>query len=122
MRRILPALLLLFVGCASPPNKAAYVALKDKPPREVLQVIDIMETNMHADATGGEPIFLPDGTPVGRVTSGTYGFSVEKSLALGYVRNAGPGDEVEVMILGRPHRGVILAEPPFDPKGEKLRG
>ena len=103
-------------------NKAAYVALKDKPPRETLQIIEIMETDMNADATGGEPIFLPDGAPVGRVTSGTYGFSVEKSLALGYVRNAGPGDAVDVMILGRPHRGVILAEPPFDPKGEKLRG
>ena len=102
-------------------NKAAYVALKDNPPRETLQVIEVFETPMNADASGGEPIFLPDGTPVGRVTSGTYGYTVEKSLALGYVKSAGPGDEVDVMILGRPHRGVILAEPPFDPKGEKLR-
>ena len=102
-------------------NKAAYVALKDKAPRETLQVIEVYETSMNADATGGEPIFRPDGTPLGRVTSGTYGYTVGKSLALGYVRNAGPGDEVDVMILGRPHRGVILAEPPFDPKGERLR-
>ena len=102
-------------------NKAAYLALKDKAPREVLQVIEVFETPMNADASGGEPIFLPDGSPVGRVTSGTYGYTVGKSLALGYVRDAGPGDEVDVMILGRPHRGVILAEPPFDPKGEKLR-
>jgi len=26
------------------------------------------------------------------------------------------------MILGKPHGGTILAEPPFDPKGERLRG
>ena len=102
-------------------NKDAYLALKDTPPREVLSVIEILETPMNADATGGEPIFLSDGTPVGRVTSGTYGYSVGKSLALAYTRNAGPGDAVEVMILGRPHKGVILAEPPFDPAGERLR-
>ncbi|MEL6376902.1 MAG: glycine cleavage T C-terminal barrel domain-containing protein, partial [Pseudomonadota bacterium] len=59
----------------------------------------------------------------GRVTSGTYGYTVGKSLALGYVRagTAEPGDEVEVMVLGQPHKGIILNEPPFDPKGEKLR-
>ena len=102
-------------------NKAAYLALKDKAPREVLRVIEVYETPMNADASGGEPIFLPDGTAVGRVTSGTYGYTVGKSLALGYVKNAAPGDEVDVMILGQPHRGVILAEPPFDPAGEKLR-
>jgi dimethylglycine dehydrogenase len=102
-------------------NKDAYVALKDNAPRETLQVIEVFETPMNADASGGEPIFLPDGTPVGRVTSGTYGYTVGKSLALGYVKNATAGDVVDVMILGRPHKGVILAEPPFDPKGEKLR-
>ena len=60
---------------------------------------------------------------MGRVTSGTYGYSVGMSLALGYVRHgsAAPGDEVEVMVLGQPHKGRILEEPPFDPKGERLR-
>ena len=102
-------------------NKDAYVALKDKPPREVLSIIEVLETPMHADATGGEPIFTPEGKPAGRVTSGGYGYSVGKSLALGYLRDVAPGDPVDVMILGQPHKGVVLAEPPFDPKGEKLR-
>ena len=76
-----------------------------------------------ADATGGEPIFLPDGTPAGQVTSGAYGHAVEKSLALGYVRNdlVKPGDAVSVAILGRPHDAVILDRPPFDPAGLRLR-
>lgn len=74
-----------------------------------------------ADATGGEPIFLTDGTPVGRVSSGTYGYGVEMSLALGYLKGVAAGTEVDVMILGKPHRGIVLSEPPFDPKGEKLR-
>ena len=34
-------------------NKAAYVALKDKAPREELRVIEVFETPMNADASGG---------------------------------------------------------------------
>jgi dimethylglycine dehydrogenase len=77
----------------------------------------------NADASGGEPIFLPDGTPVGRVSSGAYGFNVEKSLALCFIKTdfASPGTELEVAILGLPHRAKILEHPPFDPKGERLR-
>ena len=102
-------------------HKAAYLALKDNAPREVLRLVEVLEVGS-ADATGGEPIFLPDGTPVGKVTSGTYGYSVGKSLALAYLKGVEPGAEVDVMILGRPHRGRVLAGPPFDPKGERLRG
>jgi dimethylglycine dehydrogenase len=47
---------------------------------------------------------------------------VNKSLALCYLKNVAPGDELDVMILGIPHRAVVLAEPPFDPTGAKLRG
>lgn len=101
-------------------NKSSYLKIKDNVPRELLQVIEVTEVT-DADASGGEPIFLPDGTPVGRVTSGTYGYSVAKSLALGYLKNVPAGTAVDVMILGRPHRGVVLAEPPFDPAGKRLR-
>ena len=57
------------------------------------------------------------------MTSGTYGYSVGMSLALGYVKagTAAPGDAVDVMILGQPHKAVILHEPPFDPEGKRLR-
>ncbi|MEN8896700.1 MAG: FAD-dependent oxidoreductase [Yoonia sp.] len=101
-------------------HKSAYLEVKDNAPREVLSLIHVQDVDT-ADATGGEPIFLPDGTPVGRVTSGTYGYSVGMSLALGYLKDVPAGTAVDVMILGKPHRGVVLAEPPFDPKGEKLR-
>jgi dimethylglycine dehydrogenase len=74
----------------------------------------------NADATGGEPVFL-DGRGVGRVTSGGYGYGVGKSLALGYLQGVPPGARVEVMILGRPHAATVLAAPPFDPEGTRLR-
>ncbi|MEM6306850.1 MAG: FAD-dependent oxidoreductase, partial [Pseudomonadota bacterium] len=103
-------------------HKEAYLAIKDNAPRERLSIIEVLETPHNADATGGEPIFTPDGRGVGRVTSGTYGYTVGKSLALGYLKDVAPGDQVHVMILGQPHKGVVLSEPPFDPKGVKLRG
>ena len=103
-------------------NKEAYLSVKDNACREVLSMFEI-DISEDADATGGEPIFTPDGQPVGRVTSGAYGYSVGKSLALGLSnpRVAQPGDSVEVFILGKPHKAVILSEPPFDPAGLRLR-
>ncbi|MGB0507418.1 MAG: GcvT family protein [Pikeienuella sp.] len=103
-------------------NKAAYAAVADKPAREVLSIFEV-DAPFNADAAGSEPIFMEDGTPVGRVTSGAYGYSVDKSLALGFVRDgtAKPGDTVEIFILGKPHKAKVLAEPPFDPAGARLR-
>jgi len=74
----------------------------------------------NADATGGEPVFL-NGEGVGRVTSGAYGHTVGASLAIAYLSKGAPGHRVEVMVLGRPHGAQILSEPPFDPKGLRLR-
>lgn len=103
-------------------NKAAYLAVMDDKPRELLSILEVEVTD-DADATGGEPIFLKDGTSIGRVTSGGFGYSVGKSLALGFLKQGAvkAGDTVEVFILGKPHNAVVLADPPFDPSGEKLR-
>ena len=102
-------------------NKTAYTALATLPPREKMVMMEI--DAQKADATGGEPIFLTDGTPIGQVTSGGYGYSVSKSLALGYVKThaAEPGTRLSVAVLGRPHCAKILEHPPFDPEGLRLR-
>ncbi|WP_204114374.1 GcvT family protein [Shimia biformata] len=104
-------------------NKGALETVISNAPRERLVILHLDEgdvTASNADATGGEPIFL-EGKGVGRVTSGAYGYSVGMSLALGFVKEGRPGDRVQVMVLGRPHGATILADPPFDPKGEILR-
>jgi dimethylglycine dehydrogenase len=103
-------------------NKAAWQAIADRPARETMVMLAI-ETE-GADASGGEPVFLADGTPAGQVSSGGYGYTVGQSLALAYLKAgmAAPGDTVEVALLGRPHRAHVLAAPPFDPAGERLRG
>ena len=102
-------------------GRDAYLALKDRPPRHKL--ICLAVDAVTADAAGGEPIFLPDGTPVGRVSSGAYSHTCGLSLALGFLRTdaAMPDTEVEVAILGRPHRGRVLPAAPFDPNGARLR-
>ncbi|RNF33959.1 GcvT family protein [Paracoccus methylarcula] len=105
-------------------NRDAVADTLSRPARERLVMLHLDEADVsasNADATGGEPIFR-DGEGIGRVTSGGYGYSVGMSLALGYVKNAEPGDRVEVMVLGKPHRATILKEPPFDPEGKRLRG
>jgi dimethylglycine dehydrogenase len=68
-------------------------------------------------------VFLTDGTPIGRVSSGAYGHSVGASIALCFVKTdyAAADTELDIAILGIPHRAVILEKPPFDAKGERLR-
>src|SRR5699024_6018595 len=97
-------------------NRAAASEVLSKPKREELVLLHLDEeavTRSNADATGGEPIFR-NGKGIGRITSGAYGYSVGMSLALGFVRDAGPGDRVEVMVLGKAHEATILTAPPFD--------
>jgi dimethylglycine dehydrogenase len=102
-------------------NKKAWSAIADRPARDRMVMLEIEA--VEADATGGEPVFLPDGTPVGQISSGAYGYFVGKSLAIAYLKAgvAKPGDEVSVAILGRPHKGWVLGKSPFDPQGERLR-
>ncbi|MCP4487874.1 MAG: FAD-dependent oxidoreductase [Gammaproteobacteria bacterium] len=102
-------------------GREAYIALKHKPPREKLVIVEVDANN--ADANGGEPVFLKDGTPVGRVSSGAYGHTVAKSLALCFIKaeHAVAGIELDVAILGLPHAARILEKPPFDAEGERLR-
>ena len=60
---------------------------------------------------------------VGRATSGCYGHSVGKSLALGYVNagNCDIGTELEIEILGDLLPALVIPESPCDPENEKLR-
>ncbi len=102
-------------------NKDAWLAIADKPPRERMVLLAVAATQ--ADATGGEPVFLPDGTPAGQVSSGAYGHGVDQSLAIAYLRAdlAVPGQRVSVAVLGGNTPAEVLAQPPFDPAGTRLR-
>jgi dimethylglycine dehydrogenase len=91
----------------------------------------------------GAPRFLPDGKAakkspeagiedgrgwrvIGWITSGGYAHHVKLSMAQGYVPAALAGQTgdgfFEIEILGQRRPARILAEPPFDPAGERMRG
>ena len=73
-------------------------------------------------ALGSEPVRI-DGEIAGRVTSGGYGYTVERSIAYAYVPSeaATPGRAVEVEIFGEWIAGEVAEEPLFDPSGERIR-
>jgi len=73
-------------------------------------------------ALGNEPV-RAGGEVVGRVTSGGYGYTVERSIAYAYLpREFEPGAAVEVDIFGEWVAAEVAREPLFDPKGERIRG
>jgi len=76
-----------------------------------------------ADAWGYEPIWHKD-EYAGFVTSGTYGHTVEKSLALGYVKTPyleSSADEFSVHVVDQRRPAIILPEPPYDPRALLMR-
>ena len=76
-----------------------------------------------ADPWGNEPIYC-DGAMVGRATSGAFGHTLGKSLALGYVAraHAEPGRELELEILDTRVPARVVPASPVDPANERLRG
>jgi 4-methylaminobutanoate oxidase (formaldehyde-forming) len=74
-----------------------------------------------AVALGSEPVRVGS-EPVGRVTSGGYGYTVGRSIAYAYLpAEHDVGTEVAVEIFGEWVAGEIATEPLFDPRGERIR-
>ncbi|TIX62491.1 MAG: aminomethyl transferase family protein, partial [Mesorhizobium sp.] len=60
---------------------------------------------------------------VGYVTSGGYGHTVGRSLAMGYVPTplAADGTKLRVELLGEFYDAVVTAQPLYDPDGVRMR-
>ncbi|HJR92786.1 MAG TPA: FAD-dependent oxidoreductase [Acidimicrobiia bacterium] len=78
---------------------------------------------LDADASGYEPVWK-DGDRVGYVTSGAYGHTVGKSLALALVDHdlAQVGTDLTVHIVGVERPARIIDPSPYDPAGAAMRG
>jgi len=80
---------------------------------------------LKVDAVDAEPSpYSPvkhDGKVVGFVTSSAYGHYVRQSLALAYVDNDALDAEFTVDVIGDPRPCMILSEPAYDRKGERMR-
>ena len=70
---------------------------------------------------GGEPVKV-DGQVAGRVTSGGFGYTIERSIAYAYLPAAcKPGSQAEVQVFSRWVPATVASEPLYDPAGERIR-
>ena len=75
-----------------------------------------------AIAIGNEPVRAGEQV-LGWVTSGGYGYSVQKSIAYAYLpmAHSAPGSALDVEILGERIPALVTREPLWDPKGIRIK-
>ena len=102
-------------------GRAAAMAERDAGSAQVIVTLEV--DALDADASGYEPVWK-DGCLVGFVTSGGYGHTVEKSLALAMVDRdaAAEGTALSVHIVGQERAARVIAPSPYDPAGAAMRG
>ena len=99
-------------------------ALADRDAEHEHKLVALEVDSEEGDAWGYEPIWS-NGDYAGFVTSGTYGHTVRKSLALGYVKTpylGVSGYELSVHLVEGQRPARILSEPPYDPTASKMLG
>ena len=97
-------------------------ALKEKLEKGIKIKIVYLEINVDdADAMGNEPVFYQNKI-VGIVTSGGFGFRVNKSLAFAYVESnlAEVGREFDIQIQGHKRKAIVLQDMAYDPDNQRL--
>jgi dimethylglycine dehydrogenase len=101
-------------------RKAALAESKGPPPERQLVTLEIDAVD--ADATGYEPVWR-SGVIVGFVTSGGYGHTLGKSLAMALVspEAAAIDSELSVHIVGAERKARVIAPSPYDSAGKAMR-
>ena len=99
-------------------KKAALIEKKSGPSKK----LSVIQINTETDVSGDEAV-MHNGECVSYITSGGYGHSVKKSLAMTYlpVNLIDSNAELEVEILGEFRKASIVMEPLYDPSGSKMR-
>jgi len=98
-------------------------ALADREAKQPHKLVALEIDSSDADAWGYEPIWCKD-EYVGFVTSGAYGHTVQKSLALAYIKTQfldSSNSELSVHIVDERRPARIIPEPPYDPSGSLMR-
>ena len=103
-------------------GKEAAVAERNGNGPEKIQVTLEIEDG-DSDASGYEPIWSEAGDMVGFITSGAYGHTVKKSLAMALIEPAlaNEGTAVTVHIVGVERRAKVITPSPYDPDGMAMR-
>ena len=101
-------------------GRDALVAAKAAGPRKRLRCLVLDDPR--SICLGNEPVRV-GGEVVGRVTSGGYGFAVERSIAYAYLPpdQAAIGTRGEVEVFGDWIGFEVAREPLYDPEGARIR-
>jgi 4-methylaminobutanoate oxidase (formaldehyde-forming) len=101
-------------------GREALVAARAAGPRKRLRCLVLDDPR--AVALGNEPVRV-GGRVVGRVTSGGYGFAVERSIAFAYLpaESAAIGTRGDVEVFGDWIGFEVVREPVYDPGGERIK-
>jgi len=102
-------------------GREALVTAKKAGPRKRLRCLVLDDPR--SVALGNEPVRVGDRI-VGRVTSGGYGFAVERSIAFAYLPpdQGTIGTRGEVEVFGEWVGFEVAREPLYDPEGARIRG
>jgi dimethylglycine dehydrogenase len=95
-------------------------ALKEKETGAKQTLVALQIDSIGADA----PVYAPvkhDGKMIGFVTSSAYGRYVKQSLALAYIDKEFVDSDLTVDVIGEAKKAIVLKEPAYDPKGERMR-
>ena len=98
-------------------KKAALIEKKNGPSKK----LSVIQIDTETDVSGDEAV-MHNGECVSYITSGGYGHSVKKSLAMTYlpVELIDSNAKLEVEILGEFNEASIVMEPLYDPSGSKM--
>ncbi|TME52433.1 MAG: FAD-dependent oxidoreductase [Chloroflexi bacterium] len=100
-------------------GRSALLAKRDSPASTRLACLVLDDPR--SVVLGSEPVRI-EGSIVGRVTSGGYGYTVRRSIAYAYVpAGCAAGTAVEVDIFGKWVGGRVTKEPLYDPAGARIR-
>lgn len=95
-------------------------ALKERETGAKDTLVTLQLDSTDADA----PVYAPvksNGKVVGFITSSAYGHYVKQSLALAYIDKEFVNADLTVDVIGEAKKAVVLKEPAYDPKGERMR-
>jgi len=98
-------------------------ALADRDSRPEHRLVTLEIDSRDADAWGYEPVWHKD-EYAGFVTSGAYGHTVGKSLALAYLKTPflkSMNSDFSVHIVDERRPAVIIPEASYDPSGSRMR-
>src|SRR5262249_20643291 len=111
------------LGFAVKRDKGEFIGRDALDPEPALRLVCLTLDDPRSIALGSEPVRSAAGEIVGRVTSGGYGYAIGASIAFGYVpvEHAEVGTRLSVDIFGEWIEGEVRAEPPYDPKGGRVR-